>query len=93
MPSFGFVVIGVEKNSRTDYGADASDQRAGPGTKVIAWSCNSQTNQQWDLNANGTVTSARSGLCLDVTGAVTANGSPAQLWTCDCGSNQRWMLG
>ena len=38
------------------------------------WSCNGQTNQQWNLNSNGTITGVQSGLCLDVTGAATANG-------------------
>ena len=31
-----------------------------------------------------------SGLCLDVTGQGTANGTAVQLWTCNGGSNQRW---
>ncbi|HJP76219.1 MAG TPA: ricin-type beta-trefoil lectin domain protein, partial [Pseudonocardiaceae bacterium] len=64
-----------------------------PGTKVIIWPCNGQTNQQWTLNSNGTVTGAQSGLCLDVNGAGTANGTLVQLWTCTGGSNQQWKLG
>ncbi|WP_333492208.1 RICIN domain-containing protein [Streptomyces camelliae] len=46
-----------------------------------------------DLDANGTVTSARSGLCLDLTGAATADGSPVQLLSCNGRSNQQWMFG
>ncbi|SEO77020.1 RICIN domain-containing protein [Actinacidiphila rubida] len=72
---------------------DASNKGTSPGTKVIVWPCNGQTNQQWNLNSDGTVTSALSGLCLDVTGAGTANGAPVELWTCNGGSNQRWSLG
>jgi len=45
------------------------------------------------LNANGTITGVQSGLCLDVTGASTADDAPAQLWTCDSGGNQQWKLG
>jgi len=60
---------------------------------VIIWSCNGQTNQQWNVNANGTVTGAQSGLCLDVSGASTANGALVQLWTCNGQSNQQWTLG
>jgi hypothetical protein len=71
---------------------DASGQGTSPGTKVITWACNGQTNQQWNVNANGTITSAQSGLCLDVTGAATANGTPVALWTCNGGSNQQWSL-
>jgi hypothetical protein len=35
----------------------------------------------------------QSGLCLDVTGAGTADGTPIELWTCNGGSNQQWSLG
>ncbi|MEU6423855.1 RICIN domain-containing protein, partial [Streptomyces spiralis] len=31
-------------------------------------------------------------LCLDVTGAATADGTLAQLWTCNGGGNQQWTL-
>ena len=30
------------------------------------------------------------GLCLDVTGAATANGTLVGLWTCNGAANQRW---
>ncbi|WP_449340652.1 ricin-type beta-trefoil lectin domain protein [Streptomyces canarius] len=59
----------------------------------MTWSCNGQSNEQWNVNADGTVTSAQSGLCLDVTGAATANGTPVQLWSCNGQSNQKWSLG
>ncbi|HTJ67081.1 MAG TPA: RICIN domain-containing protein, partial [Actinospica sp.] len=71
---------------------DANNKGTTNGTKVIIWSCNSQTNQQWTINSNGTITGAQSGLCLDVTGASTANGALAELWTCNGGSNQQWKL-
>ena len=32
---------------------------------VIIWDCHGGTNQQWNVNANGTVTGVQSGLCLD----------------------------
>ncbi len=54
------------------------------------WDCNGGANQQWTLNADGTVVGRESGLCLDVTGAGTANGSPVEIWTCNGGSNQEW---
>ena len=43
-----------------------------------------------ELNSNGTVTGSQSGLCLDVTGASTANGALAELWTCN-GQHQSAM--
>ena len=60
---------------------------------MIIWPCSGQSNQQWQFNANGTVTGVKSGLCLDVTGASTADGALAELWTCNGGSNQQWNLG
>ena len=49
------------------------------------WTCNGGANQQWNVNANGTITGVQSGLCLDVTGASTANGALVALWTCNGG--------
>ena len=54
------------------------------------WDCNGGANQQWNLNSNGTVTGRESGLCLDVTGAGTANGTPVEIWTCN-GASQPEM--
>ena len=34
----------------------------------------------------------QSGLCLDVNGAATGNGSKLILWTCNGGTNQQWSL-
>jgi lysophospholipase L1-like esterase len=60
------------------------------GSKVQLWDCNGGANQRWSLNANGTVSSASSGLCLDVNGNNTANGTAVILWTCTAAANQRW---
>ena len=59
---------------------------------MTIWPCNGQTNQQWRLNADGSITGVQSGLCLDVTNASTTNGTLAQLWTCSGRSNQQWTL-
>jgi alpha-galactosidase len=63
------------------------------GASGQIWDCNGGANQQWQLNANGTITGVQPGLCLDVTGASTANGALAELWTCNGQSNQQWTLG
>jgi alpha-galactosidase len=60
------------------------------GTKVQIWDCSGAANQRWNLNANGTISNAQFGLCLDVSGSATANGSPVILWTCTAAANQRW---
>jgi lysophospholipase L1-like esterase len=79
----------------TVYGTkclDASGQGTANGTPVIIWDCNGQANQQWNVNTNGTITGAQSGLCLDTTGRGTANGTKLVLWACDGRSSQQWTL-
>ncbi|RDI16803.1 ricin-type beta-trefoil lectin domain protein [Lentzea flaviverrucosa] len=60
------------------------------GTAVRLWDCQGGANQQWNVNSNGTIGNAQTGLCLDVNGAGTANGTTAIVWTCHGGANQRW---
>ena len=42
------------------------------------------------FNSNGTVSCAQTGLCLEVNGGATANGSAVIVWNCHGGTNQRW---
>jgi alpha-galactosidase len=60
------------------------------GRQPGIWDCNGGANQRWTLNANGTVSSVSSGLCLDVNANLTTNGSAVILWTCTAAANQRW---
>nr|WP_239167242.1 glycoside hydrolase family 27 protein [Catellatospora coxensis] len=60
------------------------------GAKVQLWDCNGGANQQWNLNSDGTVSNRQSGLCVDVNGNATANGTLVILWTCTGAANQRW---
>jgi lysophospholipase L1-like esterase len=60
------------------------------GAKAQLWDCSGGTNQRWNHNGNGTISNAQSGLCLDVNGKATANGSTVLLWTCTAAANQLW---
>ncbi|MDI5943383.1 RICIN domain-containing protein, partial [Micromonospora sp. DH15] len=71
---------------------DASGAGTSNGTQVIIWDCHGGTNQQWNVNANGTITNAQSGLCLDANAAGTANGTKLILWSCNGQQNQQWSL-
>ncbi|KOV85305.1 arabinofuranosidase catalytic domain-containing protein [Nocardia sp. NRRL S-836] len=71
---------------------DANGQGTANGTQVIIWDCHGGANQQWNVNANGTVTGVQSGLCLDANGGGTAGGTKLILWSCHSGTNQRWSL-
>ncbi|WP_326952414.1 non-reducing end alpha-L-arabinofuranosidase family hydrolase [Amycolatopsis sp. NBC_01286] len=76
----------------TVYGGKCLDVPGGAttGTRVQIWTCHGGANQQWRVNSDGTIAGVQSGLCLDVTGAATANGTAVALWTCNGGSNQKW---
>ena len=63
---------------------------AAAGTRIQIWDCHVGTNQQWNLNSNGTISNAQNGLFLDVNGAATANGSAVIVWNCHTGANQIW---
>ncbi|MGX7829693.1 cellulase family glycosylhydrolase [Actinokineospora sp. 24-640] len=69
---------------------DAFGAGTAPGTRVVIWDCNNGANQQWNVNANGTITGAQSGLCLDASGAGTGNGTLIVLWTCSGAAHQQW---
>ncbi|MEU8238489.1 ricin-type beta-trefoil lectin domain protein [Actinoplanes missouriensis] len=60
------------------------------GAKAQLWDCSGAANQRWTFVSGSTVRNAQSGLCLDVTGNATANGTAVGLWTCTNSSNQRW---
>ncbi|MFG2167211.1 glycoside hydrolase family 27 protein [Micromonospora chersina] len=65
---------------------------ATPGAKAQIWDCNGGANQRWSRNADGTIRAQQSGLCLDVNGAATGNGTTVILWTCTAAANQRWTI-
>jgi endo-1,4-beta-xylanase len=66
------------------------------GARVVQWSSNGSTDQQWQFQSVGSgyynVINRNSGKCLDVSGASTANGAVIQQWTCGSGTNQRWRM-
>jgi pectinesterase len=71
---------------------DVYQKQTAPGTAVDVWSCNGGTNQQWRINADGSITGVQSGLCLDASAKGTVNGTAIELWTCNGGSNQKWTV-
>ncbi len=71
---------------------DANGQGTRAGTKVIIWPCNGQANEQWAVNADGTITGVQSRLCLDAAGASYGGDDPITLWPCDGDDDQRWEL-
>jgi endo-1,4-beta-xylanase len=63
---------------------------AAAGAAARIWDCGGAANQQWVLNSNGTISNAQTGLCLDVSGGATGNGTAVVVWSCHGAANQRW---
>lgn len=66
------------------------------GARMLQWTCGSQTNQQWNLDATDhgyyRVMAVNSGKCLSVSDAGTGNGSAVIQWDCGSRNNQQWRL-
>ncbi|MFJ7160020.1 trypsin-like serine protease [Streptomyces sp. NPDC101118] len=60
------------------------------GARLISWPCNGEAAQKWNVNADGTITDAANGLCLNVNGEKTENASPIGLWWCNGRPNNLW---
>ena len=69
---------------------DVTNGSTANGTLAQMWSCSPGPNQNWTLNANGSLTAL--GKCLDVVGGGTANGAVVHLWDCyDSVATQKWQ--
>jgi hypothetical protein len=68
---------------------EAYRRATAPGTVVDIYDCGG-AHQRWTLAEDGTVRGVQSGLCLDVSGAATANGSAVILWSRSGAANQQW---
>ncbi len=85
-----------DDNELRVYGNNCLDGGAGtPGTPVKSQPCSGAQSQKWVGGVNiptsaPMVFHVPSGLCLEVGGWGTANGSPVTLWDCHGGANQKW---
>ena len=61
-------------------------------TAAVLWTCNGDPGQTWTPRADGSLVNAASGLCLDASGASSANGTKLIIYTCNGGTNQKWVL-
>ncbi|WP_410631279.1 ricin-type beta-trefoil lectin domain protein [Amycolatopsis sp. cmx-4-83] len=71
------------------YGSKCLDVTADGATQIA--DCTG--SRKWALNADGTVTQAGTGECLDATAHGTTAGTAIGVWTCNGGANQRWARG
>ncbi|KAA2264220.1 galactosylceramidase [Solihabitans fulvus] len=61
---------------------------ADEGGPAQLYDCDGRAAQGW-IWAGGTLT--HNGMCLDVAGAGTANGTSVEVWECNGGANQQWQ--
>ncbi len=72
----------LDANSN-DYPAD--------GDAVQLWSCSTDSEQEWNLNAAGELENTASGMCLDAnSNDYPDEGDAIQLWSCDGNPEQVW---
>ncbi|HEV3357311.1 MAG TPA: ricin-type beta-trefoil lectin domain protein [Pseudonocardiaceae bacterium] len=69
------------------------DTNGGSGTKAELATCTGGTDQQWTYQLNGNLINKQSGLCLDVTGGGSSDGTALESWSCGANQlNQIWSL-
>ena len=88
----GGVQIGLDKAGPITgiNGLCIDDSGAGTtnGNPVVVWNCSGAANQQWSVEADGTLRTL--GKCMDITGGSSANGTKIELWDCSGSANQIW---
>ncbi|WP_173390860.1 RICIN domain-containing protein [Actinomadura litoris] len=84
-----YKLVNVNSNKCADVGAD------GDGAQVWQWGCYDTTNQVWTKKKRDDgfeLVSKRSGRCIDVFGASTANNATIVQWGCDGSDRQLWKI-
>jgi O-glycosyl hydrolase len=81
-------------NGTLQYAGKCADanQADTAGEPILLWTCNGGSNQQFLPQPDKELVGTHSGLCVDVTGNTTANGTQIQLWACSGHPNQQWTL-
>ena len=90
----GYYTI-VNRNAPNEV-LDVTGMGTAPGTKVELWQNLNGSNQQWMPvplgNGSYKLVGRQSGLCLDVPGSSTENGTNLQIWNCNGTGAQAFQL-
>lgn len=69
------------------------------GSPATIWACNGVGNEAWNIVADSSPSgyyqlhpSSNTSLCLDVSGAGSANGTAVQVYTCNSTNAQQWVI-
>jgi len=89
-------VGGSNWNMAVNLGPYCLDARAGTvGAAVTLWTCGGTAAQKWTAVQTGNNYNFKNGIngnCLDVAGALSANGTAVQNYTCNNSSAQAWAI-
>lgn len=65
----------------------------GSSPPVVLYRCNGGSNENWTRDAStGQYELKTNGLCLNVKGAHTDNGTPLVMYGCNGAANEKWSL-
>ena len=61
-------------------------------TPIVLYTCSdSAGGQKWQLSSDNTIYNPYSGLCLEIPGASTTNGTQLDIWTCNSKPYETWV--
>jgi len=95
--SWNFANVGGASWNAAVNGPYCLDDNGGAqGTQVALWGCNGGVNQKWTAAQDGSSAQYKflngAGLCMDVSGALSANGTKVQSYTCNGTGAQSWTV-
>jgi hypothetical protein len=82
-------------NSATGFCLDVTGASSKEGVQLDAWTCNSGSNQNWTMSAEGSgyyVTSQLDGQVMDDSGGSKQSGGAIIQWDANGGTNQQWTF-
>jgi len=83
-PAAGPIVSGYHKTKCADDLGDSAKN----DTPVVISDCNGSPEQNWMVEADGTL--QVNGKCMDIFRDQKVNKAKVELWTCTGGANQQW---
>jgi Ricin-type beta-trefoil lectin domain/Domain of unknown function (DUF5122) beta-propeller len=91
-PAVGTIYPQEEQSDTQVPCLDDTNNSTATGNKVQLWTCRGDVEQQWTMEAGGTI-QINGNFCLDSSGGATAQGTPVVLDPCNGGTSQTWTPG
>ena len=91
-PASGPVYVQEEQSDTNVPCLDDANNAVTTGNVVQLWTCRGDPEQNWTVEAGGTI-QINGSYCLDSSGGATAQGTPVVLDPCNGSSSQVWTPG